>query len=86
MWNLYLCPLVVSLVMKIMLFGFRLEFGTTEKINLYGWKQQLKVKPKSETLSAFLISDVTAHIVSGSASKSPRLYEKMINAYLLKHD
>lgn len=49
-------------------------------------KQQLKVKLKLETLSPFVISDETAHIVSGSASKSLRLHEKMINAYLLKHD
>lgn len=88
MWNLYLCPLVLSLVMKIMWFGFRLEFGTTErKKNLNEWKQhEAAAKGWSETLSAFVISDKTTHIVSGSASKSQRLYEKMINAYLLKHD
>lgn len=44
-------------------------------------ERQLKVKLKSGTLSTFATSDETAHRMCGSANKSLRLYEKMINAY-----
>lgn len=88
-WNFYLCPLALSLVMNFLLFGFRLEFGTEggKKSWMNGnMERQLKVKLKSGTLSTFAISDETAHRMCGSANKSLRLYEKMINAYWLKHD
>lgn len=89
MRNLYLCPLGLSLVIKICCWDSAWNLAQKEEkkpVNGSSMKQQLNVKLESETLSAFVISDEKAHIVSGRASKSPRLYEKMINAYLLKHD
>lgn len=64
MWNLYLCPLVLSLAMKIMRFGFSLEFGMTERkkrtwMNESSMKQQLKVGRKPWVLLWFQMKQLT---------------------------